>query len=63
LDQNSGNKNEQEKSIIEEILKYIKLIGFKFTSVNFIEDLKKDKHIEEDRIVFACLLVPLCDSN
>lgn len=44
------------------MFKDIVLLGFKFSGVDFIEDLKKHENIEENGVMFASLIVPIGDS-
>jgi hypothetical protein len=35
----------------------------KFTSINLVEDLQQHEHIEEYRVMFTGLLIPVFDTN
>lgn len=47
LNGNGKDQNDQEKRVVEEVLEYVQLSGFEFTSVNFVEDLQQDENVEE----------------
>jgi hypothetical protein len=63
LDDNCCYNYHNEEGVVEEVLKCVELFIFKFTSVDFVEDLQEDKYIEEDGVVLACLVVPVCHPN
>jgi hypothetical protein len=63
LNEDGGDKNEEEQCVVEEVFKDVIFVGFQLTSVDFVKDLKQHKHVEEDGVVFACLFVPVSHSD
>ena len=55
--------NDQEEFVIEEIFENVVFISFQLTSVDFVEYLKENENVEEDGVVFSCLVVPIADSD
>lgn len=55
-----GEENdEKEQRIVEETCKYIVFVGFKFSGIDFVEDLQEDEDLEEHCQVDTVLEVPL----
>lgn len=63
LNDNSGNYNDQEEFVVEEMLKNVVFIILKFSGVDFIEDLKEYENIEEYGVVFTCFIIPVFNSD
>lgn len=63
LDDNGGNDDNDEKLVVEEVLKNVVLVVLQLSGVDLVEDLKQNEHVEEDGVVLSCLFVPIANSD
>lgn len=63
LNDDGEHNDEKEERVIKEVLEYVDFIGFQFSGIDFVENLKQDKCIEEDAIMFSAFDSPFSDSD
>lgn len=63
MNDDSADNDNQEKLVIEEVFKDVVLITFQFSSIDLVENLKKDEDVEENRVMFTSFIVPVSNSD
>jgi hypothetical protein len=48
LNDDCAYQYDKEQFVVEKVLEYVVFISFQFTSIDFIEDLQQDEHVEEN---------------
>jgi len=63
LNDDGADNDDEEKFIVEEVFEHVSLLIFELPCIDFIEDLQQHEHVEEDGVVFACLIIPIFNAN
>jgi len=63
LDDDGGNKNNQEELVVEEVFEDVEFIVLQLTGVDLVEDLQQNEDVEKDGIVLSGLVVPLTHTD
>ncbi len=63
LNDDGGNDDDQEERVVEEVFENVSFFCLEFSGVDFIENLEEDEDVEEDAIMFTCLIIPILDLN
>ena len=63
LDDDGADEDDQEKFVVEEVFKYVVFLSLQLSGIDLVEDLQQHEHVEEDRIVFSGLIVPVSHTD